>query len=168
MRRRGNVGGTDWAIVALSGQGDKVVGAALKGDLGVGWHFAAAYRMPHSAGGSPGAGASWQAVAGADYSWLNGRLLWLGEFYVQRDGVHRREDYTYQQLSYRFDEFASGTLSLLAQLPTGERTWNAAVNSALDEESKAAVGFSIIEPGEVAATTTRPIQRSYVELSQAF
>lgn len=168
LRRRGNAAGTDWAVVALSDRGDTVVGTEFKGDLGVGWHFAAAYRLPQEGSESALAGASWQAVAGADYSWFDGRLLWLGEYYVQRDGAHHGVNYTYQQLSYGFDEFSSGSVSLLARLPKGERVWNATVSSVLGDQSELVVGFSILEPGQVAAPVMGRKETLRVELSKAF
>ena len=56
-----------------------MIGADLKGDLGVGWHMAVAHRMP----GAPPAEPTSTVLLGADYSWLGGSLLWVGEFLIQ-------------------------------------------------------------------------------------
>ena len=98
LRRRGNVGGTDWSLLAVSDDGRTILGFDLDGDLGIGWHAAAAYYLPKK--GSHG---HWHGLIGADYSWLEGRLLWLGEYAFHALPSSRGAGRDVQQLFQQLD-----------------------------------------------------------------
>lgn len=168
VRRRGNIDGTDWAVVAVADRGDAVIGADFKGDLGVGWRLGAAYRIPQGSSGFASEEASWQALLGADYSWLNGKLVWLGEYFVERSKAAGTGRHTFQQLSYGVDEFTSVSASVLAELPAGQRVWSAALTTALGGESRLAVGLSLLDGAGLPASIPSPMTTLQMELSKAF
>lgn len=142
VRRRGNMSGTDWSVVAISDAGDTVIGADFKGDLGVGWHMAVAHRMP----GAPTAEPTSTVLLGADYSWLGGSLLWVGEFLIQtKPNFEGSGSHTFQQLTYRVDEFTSVSGSLLAPLQGGVRWWNAAYQTILSAQSQLRVALTFLD-----------------------
>lgn len=135
IRRRGNVKGTDWSLLAVSDDGQTILGADFDGDLGIGWHAAAAYRLPKRGGDG-----LWHALVGADYSWLEGRLIWLGEYAFQTPASSRSaapsSRQLFQQLTYRPDEFTSLFASVLyTHLPEGRPTWNVGADIVLDPET---------------------------------
>lgn len=135
LRRRGNVGGTDWSLLAVSDDGRTILGFDLDGDLGIGWHAAAAYYLPKK--GSHG---HWHGLIGADYSWLEGRLLWLGEYAFHAlpssRGAGRDVQQLFQQLTYRPDDFTSLFAAVLyTDLSRGLPTWNVGADTFLDPET---------------------------------
>lgn len=143
VRRRGVIGGTDWAACLAVDQGGSVLGAEAKGDLGVGWHAEGAWFLP-----KVGDGWRLEAVIGADYSWLDGRLLWLGEFFVDSAGAPSRDEYDLQayllgglrhlgryyafnQLSYQLDDFTSVFGSAITNLVDYSTAWSAGARTVL-------------------------------------
>lgn len=124
-------------------QGVTVLGAEAKGDLGIGWHAEGAYFLPRD-----GAAQHWEGVLGADYSWLDGRLLWLGEFFVNSAGAPSRDEYDLQaylqgglrylgryyafnQLSYQLDDFTSFFGSAITNLVDYNTVWSAGTRTVL-------------------------------------
>lgn len=137
VRRRGNVSGTDWSVLAVYDDGRTIIGADLDGDWGIGWHVAAAYRLPR--GGSRG---RLDGLVGADYSWLDGRLLWIGElaFRTGGDPAEPRPLQTFQQLTYRIDDFTSVWGSVFfADVKAGDTVWTVGVRTMLDSVTELAV-----------------------------
>ncbi|MBO8142829.1 MAG: hypothetical protein H0Z37_11775 [Firmicutes bacterium] len=138
VRRRGNRDGTDWSVVAVSEDGRWLVGGDLKGDWGIGWHAAAAVRTA-AVSTDP---LSWEALLGADYSWLAGRLLWIGEYRAAR-GDDGREQHMFQQVTYRPDEVSSVYVSGLFDLSGGEVVWSAGYGAELGGEARLELGVRI-------------------------
>lgn len=186
VRRRGNLSGTDWSLAFVSDTGDMILGADLKGDLGVGWHAAVAYRLPgdsveHGAAGPgqgrPGASGSGRPPAGsivtllmgADYSWLEGKIFWVGELLVESDrnpggGL---ESHTFQQIIYRLDEFSSISGSLLTPLGVGGRLWNISYQTFLSAQSDFRVTLTVFD-GIQLPTLPRDRIRLSAQYSLAF
>src|SRR5690606_14406764 len=103
----------------------------------IGWHAAAAYHLPRS--GSRG---RLDGLVGADYSWFGGRLLWIGEvaFSAGGDPTASRPLQTFQQLTYRIDEFTSVWGSVFfADIKAGRALWNLGVRTMLDSVTELAV-----------------------------
>ncbi len=165
VRRRGHVMGTDWSLLAAVDQGDRLWGADLKGDAGVGWHLAAAYRIPDEESVSP----SLQTLIGADYSWLRGSLVWVGEYLITHtDGwgspAHQS---AFGQLTYRVDEFTSVVGAVVADLTNEQHLWNLRVTTSLGQ-SQITAGLSLYKWGGNARAVPGPDARLKVEFSQAF
>lgn len=140
VRRRGYASGTDWSVAAVSGGGDTVVGADLKGDLGVGWHAAAAHRIPGALAGEP----TTTLLVGADYSWLAGNLFWVGEYLVETSGGDTAQ-HTFQQITYRLNDFTSINGTLLAPLQGGARWWSASYRSVLSAQSELRLALTLLD-----------------------
>jgi len=160
LRRRGNTGGTDWALTAVADAGDTVIGAEAKGDFGLGWHAALAHRMS----GDGTAGHATDLLIGADYSWLYGDLVWTGEVLLtsHASGVGGMDAHTFQQFTYRIDDFSSISGSLLASLHAGTRWWNIAYQTVLSARSQLQVVLSLVTgaygpgvPGESSRVRVR-------------
>lgn len=107
-------------------------GLTAKGDLGVGWHLEGVYQRPRESAG----GAQWLGVAGLDYSFLDGQLVCLVEYFYDEtgeadpalydyslfEGGRRQllgERYLFAQARYQVDEFTSASLAGLANLADG-------------------------------------------------
>lgn len=133
LRRRGNAAGTDWSLLGMIDRERYVVGADATGDLGVGWHAAAAYSWEKR-----GAPIGLDTVIGADYSWLLGDLTWIGEYTFSVDAVSGEfvNRMTYQQIGYRIDDFTSTTGSFLADLSNGGTIWNAGLSTFLGAQTE--------------------------------
>lgn len=165
LRRRGNLSGTDWSVLAVADRGATVVGADVKGDLGVGWHAAAALRLPQK-DVTP---LRWQGLVGADYSWLGGKLLWIGELFISSDDPNDAvQTHTFHQLTYRLDEFSSITGSWLADFSTEMYLWNAAVSTALGYETQLMVGLTVYGGKVPPGPFPTPEARLKAELVKAF
>lgn len=140
IRRRGNYGTTDWSVLVITDTDTTTVGGDLKGDLGIGWHGEAAYRMP-----SNGSSRGWEAVVGGDYSWDDGRFVWLGEYFYNSAGAATKDTYDYtawlggqerylarhyafNQLTYQYDEFTSLGGSVLTNIVDGSAAWTVGAN----------------------------------------
>lgn len=142
VRRRGNISGTDWSVAAISDAGDTVIGADLKGDLGVGWHVAFAHRISDA----PSAKSTSTLLLGTDYSWLSGDLFWVGEVLIQPNPISgETESHTFQQLTYRWDDFTSISGSVLAPLQSGVRWWNASYHTVLSAQSELTVALTLLD-----------------------
>lgn len=146
VRRRGVTDGTDWAASLVVDRGVTVLGAEVKGDLEIGWHAEAAWFIPRD-----GAGQRWEGLLGADYSWLDGRLLWLGEFFVNSAGASSRDEYdlpaylrgdlghlgryyAFNQLTYQLDDFTSFFGSALTSMVDYSTVWTAGTRMVLQRQ----------------------------------
>jgi len=177
IRRRGNISGTDWSVLAVYDDGRTIIGADLDGDWGIGWHVAAAYHLPRS--GSRG---RLHGLVGADYSWLDGRLLWIGElaFHTGGEPAEPRPLQTFQQLTYRIDDFTSVWGSVfLADMKAGNALWTLGVRTMLDSVTELALigtayGGPWLRPGGQGApalpggAAPRPRAELKVQYARAF
>ncbi len=164
VRRRGNVSGVDWSLLAALDRGDVVLGGDLKGDRGIGWRIAGAYRLPDEAG----AARSMQVVFGADYSWFSGRLHWIGEYMMDRGTAGPGADRTFHQVAYQIDEFSSVSAALLADLTARQSAWTLGAATALGGQSKVALALTLFgHPGALLPSPAADA-RATLEYTLAF
>ncbi|BAS26473.1 hypothetical protein [Limnochorda pilosa] len=172
IRRRGNLRGTDWSVVAVSRAGAAVMGADAKGDWGIGWHAAAAYGIPGTDGTPSGDPPleGLKGLIGADYSFLDGDLGWLGEYCFQttRGLEALSEQMTFQQLTYRVDDFTSVFGSVLGDLVRGSAIWSGGASTLLGGQSELTVTASAFSGSWTPAPVPVPRARVKVQVSKAF
>jgi hypothetical protein len=170
IRRHGNLSGRDWSLLVISDIHGVTLGACAKGDLIVGWHGDMAFSLPKGAG-SPG----WEMVIGGDYSWLDGRLLWLGEYFYNSEGATDEADYDYQswlmgeerylarhylfnQLNYSLSDFSSLSASAVVNLVDMSSVWTFGAHTLLNHGWKFSFTASLAggREGEFSAGPYRP------------
>lgn len=109
-RYHGYVSGTDWSVFYANKNAEPIIGGDIATDfLGLGVHSELTWEPEFNQDGR----LLW--LAGLDYSWLDGKLLWLGE-YLYNSASKETKHSLFNQLSYAYSEFNSVSLNLLSNL----------------------------------------------------
>lgn len=130
VRHHGYVSGTDWSVFYARRDDKPIWGGDIATDfLGLGIHSELTWE-PEYAFNEDGR-VLW--LLGADYSWADGKLIWMGEYLYDSTGASSKADYNpliqlvdpeahlakhslFNQLTYAYDEFNSLSLNLLTNL----------------------------------------------------
>lgn len=109
-RYHGYTSGTDWSLFYANKNENPIFGSDVATDLvGLGVHSELTWEPEYSHNGR----LLW--LAGADYSWLDGKLVWLGEYLYDSASVATRHS-LFNQLSYAYSEFNCIALHVLSNL----------------------------------------------------
>lgn len=114
-RYHGYVNGTDWSVFYANKNEKPIIGGDVATDLiGLGVHSELTWEPEYADDGR----LLW--LAGVDYSWLDGKLIWLGEYLYDSASEATRHS-LFNQLSYAYSEFNNVSLNLLSNLVDGSQ-----------------------------------------------
>ncbi len=145
MRYHGYTSGTDWSVLYVSRDEKPVLGGDIATDLmGLGIHSEMTWEPDYTRDQER---LLW--LVGADYSWRDGKVVWMGEYLYDSTAASSKTEYPkvfwspdahlakhslFNQVTLAYDEFNTASLHLLSNLVDGSQAVTLGHSAMLDTQ----------------------------------